>query len=145
MKNIILIFLLGTTMMFSQSTTVRNVTLSYDKVKKLMTLNILPKTMVTNDTNMDVRIEIYKEVAIKMVINGKTSPISKPYFEHTGHTTDMSSYFYTRGTTQRKQIKKNYIYEFSDVKVGEEYVLIVSNVCDEKYVTNQQTVSIIIK
>ena len=128
MKNIILMFLLGTTIMLSQTkTSVRDITLCYNKGEKVMILNILPKTMNTNDSDMDVKIEIYKGYAIKMNINGETSPVIKPYFEHTGYTTGDVSW------------------EFSDVKLGEEYILIVSNVCDNKYITNQQTGSIIIK
>ena len=40
MKKILLMFLIGTMTMFSQTIKVKGVTLSYDKVKKIMTLKI---------------------------------------------------------------------------------------------------------
>ena len=138
-------FLLGTITMFSQSTTtVRDVTLSYNKVKKVMTLNILPKTMNTDDVNMNIKIEIHKGYSLKMIVNGESRSISKSYFEHTGHTLGVCWYFYTRSTTRYKEIKEDYVYEFSNVRTGEEYILTVSNISDDKYVTNEQTDSIII-
>jgi hypothetical protein len=144
MKKILLMFLFGTMTMFSQSTTVRDVTLSYNKVKKVMTLNISPKTMNTDDVNMNIKIEIHKGYSLKMIVNGESHSISKSYFEHTGHTLGVCWYFYTRSTTRYKEIKEDYVYEFSNVRPGEEYILTVSNISDDKYVTNEQTDSIII-
>lgn len=145
MKNILVMFLLGTMTIFSQSTTVRGVTLSYDKVKKIMTLKILPKTMYTNDASMDVNVSIYRDFGIKMIMNGVSHSISKPYFEHVGHTRDMGWFFITHKPSRCKEVKENYIYTFSEIQSDEEYILIVSNVCDDKYVTDEQTGSIIIK
>lgn len=145
MKNILLMFLIGTMTMFSQSsTTVRGVKLTYDKVKKKMTLTTTPKIMYTNDTDMDVKIEINKQFALHMTINGVSYSMTEAYFEHSGHTRDMGWVFISYKPHGCKEVKNNYVFEFTDVKVGEEYILTVSNVCDEKYVTNEQTGSIII-
>jgi len=145
MKNILLMFLIGTTMMFSQSsTTVRGVKLTYDKVKKTMTLTTTPKIMYTNDINMDVKIEIHKEYALHMTINGVNYSMSDAFFEHSGHTRDMGWCFITYKSNGCKEIKKNYVFQFTNIQQGEEYILTVSDVCDNKYVTNEQTGSIII-
>ena len=137
-------FLLGTTTMFAQSTTVRGVTLNYNKVKKTMTLNISPKIMYTNDSDLDVKIEINKGFAVKMVMNDVNYSMSEPYFQHTGHVRDMGWIFTTHKLSTCKEVKENYIYVFYDVEVDEEYILTVSDVCDNKFVTNEQTSSITI-
>lgn len=142
MKKILLMFLIGTMTMFSQTIKVRGVTLSYDKVKKIMTLTTTPKIMYTNDRDMDVKIEINKEFALRMTIGGVNYSVSEPYFEHKGHKEEMFWYFTTTSQIKYTEIKKNYVYQFRGVEPGEEYILTVSNVCDNKYVTNEQTMSI---
>jgi hypothetical protein len=142
MKKILLMFLFGTMTMFSQTIKVRGVILSYDKVKKVMTLTTTPKIMYTNDINMDVKIELHKEFALRMTINGVNYSMTEAYFKHTGSTRDMGWCFVTYKPGGCKEIKNNYVYQFTDVKPGEEYILTVSNICDDKYVTNEQTMSI---
>jgi hypothetical protein len=142
MKKILLMFLFGTMTMFSQTIKVKGVTLSYDKIKKIMTLTTTPKIMYTNDKDMDVKIEINKEFALRMTIGGVNYSVSEPYFEHKGHKEEMFWCFTTTSQIKYKEIKKNYVYQFKGVKPGEEYILTVSNVCDNKYVTNEQTMSI---
>jgi hypothetical protein len=81
MKQILLMFLFGTMTMFSQTIKVKGVTLSYDKIKKIMTLTTTPKIMYTNDKDMDVKIEINKEFALRMTIGGVNYSVSEPYFD----------------------------------------------------------------
>ena len=134
-------FLIGTMTMFSQTIKVRGVTLTYDKVKKVMTLTTTPKIMYTNDTDMDVKIEINKEFALKMNINGVNYSMVQAFFEHSGHVREMGWCFITYKPIGCKEIKNNYVFQFTNVEPGE-YILTVSDVCDEKYVTNEQTMSI---
>jgi hypothetical protein len=146
MKKILLMFLIGTMTMFSQSvTSVRGVTLGYNITKKVMTLTISPKTMYTNDANLDVKITINKEFALRMTIGGINYSVSDSYFEQMGHKEDWFWHFTTTSQIKYKEIKKNYVFQFRDVKPGEEYILTVSDVCDGKYVTNEKTSSILIK
>jgi hypothetical protein len=91
---------------------------------------------------MDVKIEINKEFALRMTIGGVNYSVSEPYFEHKGHKEEMFWYFTTTSQIKYTEIKKNYVYQFRGVEPGEEYILTVSNVCDNKYVTNEQTMSI---
>ena len=134
-------FLIGTMTMFSQTIKVRGVILTYDKVKKVMTLTTTPKVMYTNDTDMDVKIEIHKEFALKMTIGGVNYSVTEAFFEHSGHVREMGWVFMTYKPSGCKEIKKNYVYQFTNVEPGE-YILSVSDVCDGKYVTNEKTMSI---
>jgi len=145
MKNILLMFLIGTMTMFSQTIKVRGVTLGYNITKKVMTLTISPNTMYTNDKNLDVKITINKEFALRMTIGGVNYSISEPYFEHKGHREDMFWIFTTTSQIKYNEIKKNYVYQFKGFEPGEEYILSVSDVCDGKYVTNEKTMSIQIR
>jgi hypothetical protein len=141
MKKILLLFLFGTLTMFSQTIKVRGVILTYDKVRKVMTLTIPPKTMYTNDSNLDVKVTINKEFTLRMTIGGVNYSMSEPYFEHIGHREEMFWHFTTTSPPKCKEIKNNCIFQFTDVEPCE-YILSVSDVCDEKYVTNEQTMSI---
>jgi hypothetical protein len=141
MNKIILFFLIGTIPIFSQTIKVRGVILTYDKVKKTMTLTTTPKIMYTNDTDLDVKIVINKEFSLKMTIGGVNYSITEAFFEHSGHVREMGWIFMTYKPNGCKEIKKNYVFQFTGVEPGE-YILTVSNVCDEKYVTNEQTMSI---
>lgn len=130
---------------YSQNnTTVRGVKLSYDSKKRVMTLTTSHKIMYTNDYDLDVCIEINKGYALKMVMNGITYSMTEPYFKHIGHTREMGWAFSTTQPRGLKTIKENYIYQFSVVQPGEEYVMTVSTICDDKYVTNEEKGSIVI-
>ena len=128
-----------------KNTTVRGVKLSYDSKKRVMTLTTSHKIMYTNDYDSDVCIEINKGYSLKMVMNGITYSMTEPYFKHIGHTREMGWAFSTTQPRGLKTIKKNYIYQFSDVQPGEEYVMTVSTICDDKYVTNEEKGSIVIE
>ena len=138
-------FLFGTMTMFSQTIKVRGVTLSYDKVKKVMTLYTPHKSMRTDDVDMDVNVEISKEFALKMIINGVTFSTTEPYFRHCGHVKkDGLWMFITFKHGGCKEIKMNEMYQFTNVQLGEEYILTVSDLCDDKYSSNEKSGSIII-
>lgn len=141
MGKIMLFFLIGTATMFSQTVNVRGVTLTYDKAKKTLTLTTTRKIMYTNDFDMDVKIKIDKEFYLKINIGGINYSTSDSFFEHSGHVREMGWSFTTYKPEGCREIKKNYIFQFTNVEPGE-YILTVSNVCDEKYVTNEQTMSI---
>jgi hypothetical protein len=134
-------FLIGTMTMFSQTIKVRGVVLSYDKVKKTMTLTTTPKIMYTNDTDMDVKIQINKEFSLQMTINGVDYPVTRAFFEHSGHVREMGWSFSTLKPKTCREIKNNYVFQFTNVEPGE-YILTVSDVCDNKYVTNEKSMSI---
>lgn len=137
-------FLLGTATIFPQSTTVRGITLSHNKVKKTMTLTIPKAITFTNVNGVDINIEIHKEV---MIINGENKSITEPYFKRTGHEDDMGWFFITHrpNTSEEiKEIKDKHIYVFYNIENGEEYILSVSDVCDNKYITKLETGSLII-
>lgn len=145
MRKLLALLLIGTSTMFSQSiTTVRGVTLSYDKVNRTMTIQLTPQSVYTNDTDMDVNIEIHKQFALKMVVQGSTYSITEPYFQHKGHAKNIGWSFSTIRPSGSKIVKLNYIYQFTDVQPGEEYILEVSNVCDGKYLTNTKSGSVVI-
>jgi hypothetical protein len=141
MKKILLMFLIGTMTMFSQTIKVRGVVLSYDKVKKVMTLTTTPKIMTTNDIHSEVKIVINREFALSMTIGGVNYSITEPFFEHSGHVREMGWSFSSYKPRGCKEIKNNYVFQFTNVEPGE-YILTVSDVCDNKYVTNEQTMSI---
>ena len=134
-------FLIGTMTMFSQTIKVRGVVLSYDKVKKVMTLTTTSKIMTTNDIHSEVKIVINREFALSMTIGGVNYSITEPFFEHSGHVREMGWAFETYKPKGCKEIKNNYVFQFTNLEPGE-YILTVSNVCDNKYVTNEQTMSI---
>ena len=97
--------------------------------------------MTTNDADMDVKIVVNKEFALKMTIGGVNYSITEAFFEHSGHVREMGWIFMTYKPNGCKEIKNNYVFQFTNVEPGE-YILTVSDVCDNKYVTNEQTMSI---
>lgn len=145
MKKILIMFLLGTMTMFSQSTTIRGVNLKYDKVKKTMTLSINPKTMYTDDIDLEVSIEIYLNFILTSTQDGVTSILNKPYFSHKGHMREMGWFFMTLKPGDSKMIEEYYVYRFYNIRPNNEYILVVKNVCNDKFVTEEETSSIIIK
>jgi hypothetical protein len=56
-----------------------------------MTLTTTPKIMTTNDIDMDVKIEINKEFALKMTIGSVNYSVVEAFFEHSGHVTPSNT------------------------------------------------------
>jgi len=144
MKKFLLAALLTTSVMLSQSTTVRGVTLSYDKASHSMTLTIPQNLMQVSDTDSDVKVTIHKQYSLRISVNGANVPTYNQYFSHQGHCyNDMWSFItFTPGNCT--EIKRNYVFKFTNVQPNE-YILDVSDVCDDKWESNQQSKSIVIQ
>ena len=145
-------FLIGTLSLSAQKktnfnivkTSVRGVVLSYNKVRKIMTITIPRETMRTSDPDMYVLVELNKEFSLKLIINDVPISMNEVFFKQEGHFDDYHWAFYTTRPGNCKEIKKNSVYQFTDIEIGEEYILSVSNLCDNKYETDLKTGSIII-
>jgi hypothetical protein len=128
----LLVLLLISTAMFSQTTTVKGIILSYDKVSQTMTLNI-PKTSVkVYDKDKQISISISKEHTLNT------------YFIHRGYYYMDMSLFETSRPGNCTIIKDNLIFKFTDVDKGE-YILEVSDLCNWKWVSNIENNSLIIE
>ena len=147
MKKIITIvlMLIGTITMFPQSTTVKGTSLKYDKEEKTMTLTIDPKTMTVNDYDLEVSVEIFENFFVTSYIDGSLI-WGKPIFSRKGHIIGMDlSYvtvlpegiFYLVDSYNMKMLKEDYVYKFNYVKPNE-YYLVVKNICDDKYITDEE-------
>lgn len=148
MKKILIIFLLGIMTTFAQTTKVKGVTLSYNKKEKSMTLFIQDDVFKYPDnSDLETEIKIRKNFELSMIINGQEYSVTDPY----------NNYFYIEGfrhpmfyafTTERPGnctiVKEFKIYKFTKVEPGE-YILVVSKVCDGKYVEEKSTGSIIVE
>lgn len=144
MKKILILLLLTTTMFSQNKVTVNGITLSYDRVQKVMTLNIIPKSVYTNDMGISTNIEIHKQFVLKIVVGGITYSMSEPYFQQKGYVKDMGWNFSTTTPSGCKEIKPNYLYQFTNITPGEEYILEVSKICDGKYIIDNKSKSLII-
>ena len=147
MKKIITIvlMLIGTITMFPQSITVKGVNLKYDKEEKTMTITIDPKTMTVNDYDLEVSGEIFENFFVTSYIDGSLI-WGKPIFSRKGHIKGMDlSYvtvlpegiFYLVDSYNMKMLKEDYVYKFNYVKPNE-YFLVVKNICDDKYITDEE-------
>ena len=138
-------FLLGTITMFPQSITVKGVNLKYDKEEKTMTLTIDPKTMTVNDDDLTVSVEIFENFFVTSYIDGSLI-WGKPIFSRKGHIIGMDlcyvtvlpeGIFYLVDSYNMKMLKEDYVYKFNNLKANE-YFLVVKNLCDDKYITDQE-------
>ena len=147
MKKIITIvlMLIGTITMFPQSTTVKGTSLKYDKEEKTMTITIDPKTMTVDDYDLEVSVEIFENFFVTSYIDGSLI-WGKPIFSRKGHIIGMDlSYvtvlpegiFYLVDSYNMKMLKEDYVYKFNYVKPNE-YYLVVKNICDDKYITDEE-------
>ena len=137
--------LIGTITMFPQSTTVKGTSLKYDKEEKTMTITIDPKTMTVNDYDLEVSVEIFENFFVTSYIDGSLI-WGKPIFSRKGHIKGMDlSYvtvlpegiFYLVDSYNMKMLKEDYVYKFNYVKPNE-YFLVVKNICDDKYITDEE-------
>ena len=154
MKKIItiLLMLIGTITMFPQSTTIKGTSLKYDKEEKTMTITIDPKTMTVNDYDLEVSVEIFENFFVTSYIDGSLI-WGKPIFSRKGHIKGMDlSYvtvlpegiFYLVDSYNMKMLKEDYVYKFNYVKPNE-YYLVVKNICDDKYITDEEVGLMIVK
>lgn len=143
MKKLLVLLLLSTAM-FSQTVKVRGVTLSYDKVNLTMTLNIPQMLMKVPNKDEQIRIVIDKEYSLKKYIAGYPVLTSNNYFVHQGYFYSNMSMFETNRPSNCVVVKDNLIFQFTNVEKGE-YTLQVSNLCDWKWESNVSNNSLIIK
>ena len=143
MKKLLVLLLLSTAM-FSQTTTVKGITLSYDKVSQTMTLSIPQNSMKVHSKDEQVRVVINKEYSLKKYIGGLPVLTSANYFTHEGYFYSNMSLFETTRPANCIVIKDNLIFKFTDVEKGE-YILEVSDLCDWKWESNVNSNSLIIK
>lgn len=142
MKKLLILLLLSTAM-FSQTVKVRGVTLSYDKVNLTMTLNIPQTLMKVPNKNEQIRIVIDKEYSLKKYIAGYPVLTSNNYFVHQGYFYSNTSMFETNYPPNCKMIKDNLTFQFTNVEKGE-YILQVSNLYDWKWESNISNNSLIV-
>ena len=147
-NKILIIFLLGIITTFAQTTKVKGVTLSYNKKEKTMTLFIQDNVFKYPDnSDLETEIKIRKNFEISMTINGQEYVVTDPYtnyFYIEGSRLPMFYSFITEKPGNCTIVKEFKIYKFTKVEPGE-YILVVSKVCDDKYVEEKSTGSIIIE
>ena len=142
---LILFLLVG--VMFGQTTKVGGVTFSYDKKTDTMKLLVPKDFNLSEDPDWQKQIRISKEYELTMTINGQEVTMSETFYYSCGreyHTGSEGTYYfpdcgkcvYHAITTESFSLK---------YPPKGEYILSVSDICDEKWVTNKKTGSIIIK
>lgn len=148
MKKVLIMFLLGITTVFSQTTIVKGVTLSYSKKDKVMTLSIPENAFnYPQHSDLEKEIKIRRNFEMTMTINGQEYSVSDPYTNYfiiSGHKYPMSSAHYYIKNSNCKIIKEYRTYKFYDVEPGE-FILVVSEKCDDKYLVWKETGSIVIQ
>lgn len=140
----LLFFLLVSTMCFSQSIKVENVTLTYNQKAKTMLIVIPPKCLEfpTNDKNFNVRIT--REYDLVMVINGIQYSVGDNYFAFSGFTRPTYSEQFYENIKNCKWLAQNYNFLFQNVEKGE-YILTVTITTDNNKVVSSKNNSIIVR
>ena len=153
MKKLILMFFIGTLSLVAQhknksnitKIVVRGVELSYNKTNKTMVLYAKNSIFATTDPDMQVKIEVYRDFSLKIVMgDGVTKSLHESFFTHEGYFYEDFWAFFTIRPPYCVEIKSNTKFEFKKVDRNTEYILSVSDICDDKYETNIKTGSIII-
>ena len=146
----LLLMLLFTITTFAQTTKpIKGVTLTYNKKTKAMLLSMSDTTfLVPDDSDIDTEVKIVREYELTMKINGVEYSMTEPYFWTYGYKEEMFWAFTTQRPANCKSINPKYglnlTYKFSNVVPGE-YILIVTTRCDEKYVIEKLSTSLIVK
>jgi len=144
----LLLMLLFTMTTFAQTASVKGVTLTYNNKTKTMLLNMLEKTfIVPENSDIDVQVKIVREFDLTMKIGDQEYSMTESYFETNGYKHPMFYVFWTLtpASTSCKSVKEsNFVYKFSNVKPGE-YIVVVTKRCDEKYVIEKSTTSLIVR
>jgi len=143
MKTIIA-FLLCVFTTYAQSVTVNKTKLSYDKKTKTMLLNISESEFrVDENSNLKVEVKIVKEYDLSMTINGVSYSMTEPFFSKSGYRHPMF-WSYTTETPGNCKAKTEFIYQFSKLQPGE-YILVITKICDNKYIEDKKIGSIVIQ
>jgi hypothetical protein len=142
---LILFLLVG--VMFGQTTKVGGVTFSYDKKTDTMKL-LVPKGLFTSeDKDWQKQIRISKDYELSMTINGQEVTMSETFYYSCGreyHTGSKGTYYFPNCDKCVYHAITTESFSLKYPPKGE-YIISVSDVCDEKWVTNKHTGSIIIK
>ena len=145
MKRLIILFLIWSSSIVAQKITVNGITLSYDQKTKLMTLTTPERYLKTSDSETDKRIIIAKKSDPPFLINGQQYTISETYYHMEGSVYYMGyAFIYYRIPLECTKSASNSGSVFKRPERGE-YILTVSDVCDDKWVTNTASGSIIVK
>lgn len=135
MKKLLLALLLGTTL-YSQTTTVRGITLHYDRPSKAMILTI-PKDVIRTTIKDQVQIIINKSYSLTINRNVVNAYFKfKGYSQGSIHAMEYESSIPIYYDSSSKQ----FTFQFSNI-TPDEYIIEVSNVESQ----NKQSSSIIIK
>ncbi len=155
MKTVLILFMLGMLSLAAQPKSkipkvginVSGVELTYNKAKKTMTLIANREIMRTNDDDMYTVIKISKNAELQIIINGESLPSDESYFTLNGHILES---FWVFRSLRRCYCDGDFYpatginkYVFYHINPGEEYILSVSNLCDDKYQTNYKSASLI--
>jgi len=142
MKNLIVLFLLGTLTGFCQTAKINDITLSYDSKKHKMVLVMPSHNFYLPLEDNDLTIYIHKEFSLKMIINGVEYSMSEPYFEYFGYmreTFGFSEIKHNESGVQYNEnvnpfISKKTSFVFSNPEKGEYIVQVVKRCGDyEEY------------
>lgn len=148
MNKILIIFLLAIVTTFAQTTKVKGVILSYNKKDKTMNLFIPDSTFEFPEKSyLETEIKIRKNLELSMMINTQEYVLTDPYnnyFYIEGSHHPMFYSFITESSGNCTIIKKFSMYKFSKVEPGE-YILVVTKKCDNKYIEEKFTGSIIVQ
>lgn len=145
MKVLLIIFLVGTSAMLAQKTTVNGITLSYDQKTGLMTLTTPERSLKTPDLETDKMVIIKRVLDRIFIIGGTEYTVSETYYHMEGSVYYMGyAFIYYMIPLECTRSATNSGAVFKRPERGE-YILTVSDVCDDKWVTNKASGSIMIK
>ena len=148
MKNLLILLLIATSTLAQTTNTLHGATLSYDKKTKKMTLNMTEKTFAYPDnSDYDTEIRITRDYDISLTINGVDyGSMVEPCFYMNGYKHPMFSahWIEKKKSLPCITIKDDYIFQFPKPSPGE-YVITINKRCDEKYIEETWTDSIIIE
>ena len=140
----LLLMLLFTITTFAQTATIKGVTLTYNSVNKTMLLSMSDDTfIVPDDSDLDTQVRVLKQ-SLPFLIGGTEYTMTETCLLTSGYKHLMFWAYSTETHGNCSSTKKHNVYKFSDVKPGE-YIIEVTRRCDEKYVIDISTKSLIIK
>ena len=138
-------FLIGTSAMLAQKTTVNGITLSYDQKTKLMTLSTPERYLKTQDSETDRIIVITKKSDPPFVINGQEYTMSETYYHMEGSVYYMGyAFIYYRIPLECTKSASNSGSVFKRPERGE-YTLTISDVSADKRISNKASGTITVR
>lgn len=142
MKLLLMLFFTITT--FAQTTTIKGTTLTYNSKNKTIILSMSDETfMVPENSDIDTQVRVTM-TSLPVNINGTEYTMTETCFITSGYKHPMFWVYITETHGNCGGTKKHNVYKFTDVKPGE-YIIEVTRRCDEKYVIDMSTKSLIVK